>query len=373
MDGIGDSDANSIGPKLNRNGLHTIADLKNLTEQRMGELAGLKLGRGMSLHKFRQYQAAASTVENNAPTDMVKDYRKDENPYLARFGPDLWEEEIDRSITLRSSICITHLIVHMWAETAKAMKGTMHEDDWLIYHDALKLMTAKRTIDWMKTTTAPDGTKYFDRWILPELGCNADIRNFEGRPVGDIPEGQPMDCSLNNDLKKAIMAHIVDTRLLPEDDHRKFSISTPKRCSEALGRIWNFGLLPQNPEEDQHQGGVPNGRRIVQDCERTLDSYRRIDEAHGGFVVGLGNQQGRRAEQRRATGVRAPRGGKRIKMSAEEQLTKLCRWRHPIIAGLTSSGMQQSIAIHEQGVNNGVSIVVDESSNGSDNSQQQQE
>jgi hypothetical protein len=31
------------------------------------------------------------------------------------------------------------------------MKGTTHEKDWVFYHDALSLMTANETMEWMKT------------------------------------------------------------------------------------------------------------------------------------------------------------------------------------------------------------------------------
>jgi len=287
-------------------------------------------------HRFED----GSQPENSAPADLVTDYRKEENPYLARFGLHLWEKEIDKSITLRSSLCITSYITHMWEQTALAMHGTIHEDDWLVYHDALALMTAKRTVKWMTDTTTPDGKKYIDRWILPELGCNEDIPRFGKRPVGDFPEGMPLDCSLNNDLKASNRVHGTDTDHLPEEDNRKFSLSTPKRCSKAIRRLWDYGLTGKDGE-DQHDGGVPCGKRIVQDVTRIVDSYKRIDkEAHGGFVVGLGNSDGKRAQQRRATGVKAVRGGRQNKMTQEEQCeveTPSYSWpelgSHPAIKG----------------------------------------
>jgi hypothetical protein len=82
----------------------------------------------------------------------------------------------------------------MWEQTPLlAMHGTIHQDDWLVYHDALALMTAKRTVKWMMNTTIPDGKKCIDHWILPRLGYNDDISRFGRRPVGDLPEGMPLD------------------------------------------------------------------------------------------------------------------------------------------------------------------------------------
>ena len=64
------------------------------------------------------------------------------------------------------------------------------------------------------------------------------------------------------------------------------------------------------------------------------------------FVDGLGNSSGKRAEQRRATGVKAARGGKRTKMTQEEQDAKLQKWRHPDLIGVSTQAIQRSKDIH---------------------------
>ena len=46
--------------------------------------------------------------------------------------------------------CITDLIRFMMKEAEKLIKGSIHEDNLFIFHDALVLMTAKETIKWMK-------------------------------------------------------------------------------------------------------------------------------------------------------------------------------------------------------------------------------
>jgi hypothetical protein len=189
VNGIGDS----IAKKLQDVGITTIADLKNMTEQQLNETAAAKLGRGMSLQTLKQYQAVASTSQINTPPKLVTNHRKEANPYLGRFGHQLWEKEIDQSVTLRSSLRIASYITHMWDQTALAMHGTIHQDDWLVNHDALSLTTAKQSMKWMENTTTPDGKKYIDRWILPALGCNDDIPRFVGRPMRDFPESMPLD------------------------------------------------------------------------------------------------------------------------------------------------------------------------------------
>jgi hypothetical protein len=72
----------------------------------------------------------------------------------------------------------------MWEQTDLAMHGTIHQDDWLVYHDALALMTAKHTVKWMtNTTTTPDGKKYIDSWILPNLGATMIFQDLEKSPA----------------------------------------------------------------------------------------------------------------------------------------------------------------------------------------------
>ena len=73
------------------------------------------------------------------------------------------------------------------------MKGSVHEDDFFIGHDALVLITAKETIEWMKDQN------YFHRWLLPMNGLQ-DGTPYAGRPVGNIPDFMPLDNSLNRDI-----------------------------------------------------------------------------------------------------------------------------------------------------------------------------
>ena len=75
-------------------------------------------------------------------------------------------------------------------ETENLMKGSVHKDDLFIIHDALVLMTAKETIEWMKEKN------YFHRWLLPMNGLQ-DGTPYDERPVVNSPEFMPLDNSLN--------------------------------------------------------------------------------------------------------------------------------------------------------------------------------
>ena len=65
-------------------------------------------------------------------------------------------------------------------EAEKLMKGSVHEEDFFIFHDALVLMTAKETINWMRQNG------YLHRWLLP-LNVLQDGTPYAGRPVGNSP------------------------------------------------------------------------------------------------------------------------------------------------------------------------------------------
>ena len=47
--------------------------------------------------------------------------------------------KVNRSTQMSQYACITDLIEHIVAESAKLFEGTKHEDDWVFYHDDLSL------------------------------------------------------------------------------------------------------------------------------------------------------------------------------------------------------------------------------------------
>ena len=82
------------------------------------------------------------------------------------------------------------------------MKGSVHEDDSYIVHDALVLMTAKETINGMKQKG------YLHRWLLPLNGLQ-DGTPYVVRTVGNSPEFMPLDNSLNRDILHSLRFHCV--------------------------------------------------------------------------------------------------------------------------------------------------------------------
>ena len=86
---------------------------------------------------------------------------------------------IDASTAMRKWISIRNLVIHMAVETDEMMKGTKFEGKGLFKHDALSLMTAKATRDWMRRTKLNCRSLY-SRSLLPEQGLNVTIEMEDG-------------------------------------------------------------------------------------------------------------------------------------------------------------------------------------------------
>ena len=68
--------------------------------------------------------------------------------HFAKYG-DTWVEKL-KNYSFISKFCyISDMIRFMVKEGDKIIKETVHEDGFLIVHDALLLMTVKTKITWM--------------------------------------------------------------------------------------------------------------------------------------------------------------------------------------------------------------------------------
>jgi hypothetical protein len=122
------------------------------------------------------------------------------------------------------------MIKHIVAKSALMFKGTKYEDSWDFEHNALSLMTAKETIEWVKEKG------YHEPWLLPVMGLHSDDPNLKaylGTICRSSPENVPRDLSLNEDAHKDTNCHIVLAHDLANDDPKKSDLSTPKRGSWA--------------------------------------------------------------------------------------------------------------------------------------------
>ena len=233
---------------------------------------------------IRTAASAAASGSNPYPIIYLSTTNCDgtpSNPYQARFG-DTWRDEIIKSTALSPFVCITSLVEYVMVESARVMVDTEHTNNWYFYHDALSLMTASQTREWMKKTNI-GGENCMQKWLVPMLGCNKDTP-FEHRSVGNSPEFMPLDMSLNNDVKIGHNFHCAITSHLAQHDEKKFSTSTPKLISRGIHRLVE-GHVPHE--------GTPSSERIIHDCNQALNDMRIVMEHTGAIVPGLVDRNGR--------------------------------------------------------------------------------
>ena len=81
----------------------------------------------------------------------------------------------------------------MMNEADNLTKGSVHEVNFFMVHNALVLMTAKETINWMRQNG------YLHRWLLPLNGLQYGT-TYAVCTVGNSPEFMPLDNSLKCDI-----------------------------------------------------------------------------------------------------------------------------------------------------------------------------
>jgi hypothetical protein len=200
------------------------------------------------------------------------------------------------------------------------MSGTKFQDNFYFYHDALSLMTAAETRNWMREQ---DYERY---WLLPMKDVNIGT-TYHNRPVGDSPEMMPLDCSLFNDLHESAHRHVSLTHLLEKDDRKKFSLATPQEISRAYCRLWTKG----------GEEGSPTCQRIIQDCNKFVSSIKVINDAKGIMCAGVGNRRGHRREN--ANGMEKSNYGSARESQQHQQSAP---WTHPDANGCYELFIQDS-------------------------------
>ena len=165
------------------------------------------------------------------------------------------------------------------------MKGSVHEGDFFIVHDALLLMKAKEIINWLRKNG------YLHIWLLTLNGLQ-DGTPYAGRPVGNSPKFMPLYNSLNHDIFHSLRMHsalsryILDGEKTDEDERNMcFSYSTPREISQGLKRIWDTKMV------------TPSSVRIIKDVDLALKALEIIYRANGAAVEGLADRNGHRCKE----------------------------------------------------------------------------
>jgi len=276
------------------NGIKTIRSLIDLQLTEVPVFVALYNGRGVTVEKVTRWKQMASEKcqrdINGFLMDRPKkvDYRKAENPFLARYG-DNWEEEIKNYKIMANFCCIKELVWYMVNECIRFNKK-------YFWHDALTQLTDKCTRQWMKETTTDfrGGTRcLYNFWFKPIKNLFHDLEkvgsHYYERQPGNFPTANCCDNKLNKHVHESVDCHVLLTFDLPKDHPNKFSRATP----EKLARAYHVLM-------DTDTGVVPTPDNIIKDFEKVFTTSLPYSVRTGG-LVDSGNQHRGVRYQRRDT------------------------------------------------------------------------
>jgi hypothetical protein len=190
---------------------------------------------------------------------------------------------------------------HIMETTAAAFKGTSHEDDWLVYHDALsswwgkkdqahavKIGLAQRQIrawgDCNKGTRCAQRATRIWRCTRPACLLVVAARRYHQGLVGDSPElCVGLDAHGFADLDDALKFNCALSSSFHEvGDVQRFGLGTPKEIASSMRRVWEI---------------APSSARIVEDFEALPRVLEAIIKAKGCVVPDLFLRSGRRVHR----------------------------------------------------------------------------
>ena len=163
--------------------------------------------RGFGVKSLQKWiNDAQRALPGSAPP--IKDHTLEPHPYQSLY-PTTWKTQMAASSTMSTSSNINNLIEHIFMKSKEAFVGTLYENEWYVYHDALSLFTSAKSIEYMKQKG------YYKNLILSKNGLN-DLVNgstsFACRVVGNHYEMMPLDSHLFQDFKHSIDVHSIVTK-----------------------------------------------------------------------------------------------------------------------------------------------------------------
>ena len=148
--------------------------------------------------------------------------------YEARYGRR-WKEKVrDRLGKGSNALCnVCELMAHAIKEGKRLFRDTPYARTFFIYHDALSSWWSEGAQQFMTS-------KGFRDRQIRGLGFTNEGTRYEGKLPGDTPEYMPLDSNLFSDLETAIRWNVAATRMLDNNDPRKFCLGTPTSCWDAI-------------------------------------------------------------------------------------------------------------------------------------------
>ena len=113
-----------------------ITKIKHINQNDLTRLQGVR-----GINKLVAYSRLA--MKGTCPHVNI-DHRLAENPYHSRYGTE-WETKLRAATILRPYVPISDIILSMCRQSSVMMRGTIHENSWYFYHDALSYIIANET------------------------------------------------------------------------------------------------------------------------------------------------------------------------------------------------------------------------------------
>eukprot|EP00957_Ditylum_brightwellii_P158048 12030873-Ditylum_brightwellii.AAC.1 len=137
---------------------------------------------------------------------------------LVFLAHDAYEEDAPKKLTTtRQSIPMRAFMGETYVYRNKeSICRNKIQKQFFLYHDALTLMTATETKQWMEERGI------LKHWILPKQGLNKGTQ-YKNAPTGNAPEFNALDSSCNRNIHCAVLEHISHTATLQNTDKQKFT------------------------------------------------------------------------------------------------------------------------------------------------------
>jgi hypothetical protein len=141
--------------------------------------------------------------------------------------------------------CVTDMMDHVVAESAKIYANTPEANSFMIFHDGLSAWWEKEAQEHMTELG------FQDRQLV-SIGSTNRGTYYQGRLVGNSPElCRGLDAHGFSDLETSIQYHTSLTRMMYDaDDARKFRTGTPSELWSTMERCWQVEPTPERVAED---------------------------------------------------------------------------------------------------------------------------
>jgi hypothetical protein len=203
--------------------------------------------KGLGEVRLRRMRTEARTAHPGKFDRAMVNHTTAANPYESLYW-NHWLQVIKITYIMKC-ISVQDLVMHMTVESDEIMRGTQHKDEAMFKHDALSLMTAGKTVKWMKATIVNEWTIY-SRWLLSEVGLNNEITtygkmttHYQGWPSGNLLRLTSLDKFANKNLMDCVNAHVLATQRmfngLDVNMDPTFDLCDTVRASRALLRCWD--------------------------------------------------------------------------------------------------------------------------------------